>query len=105
MNGFGQNDAANRRLAARLLFKGVARQANCFAINVALKRTILGVESFRADVPLRDVASTAADQPCIGDAVGKPSLNGPPGTEREDHVGLYHRSFDHLSPGFWLAYV
>jgi hypothetical protein len=38
-----KNDAANRRLAARLLFKGVARQANCFAINVALKRTIRAI--------------------------------------------------------------
>jgi Relaxase/Mobilisation nuclease domain len=38
-----KNDAANRRLAARLLFKGVARQANYFAINVALGRTIRAI--------------------------------------------------------------
>jgi hypothetical protein len=38
-----KNDAAKRRLAARLLFKGVARQANCFAINIALGRTIRAI--------------------------------------------------------------
>jgi hypothetical protein len=38
-----KNDAANRRLSARLLFKGVARQANCFAINFALGRTIRAI--------------------------------------------------------------
>jgi hypothetical protein len=38
-----KKDAANRRFAARLLFKGVARKANCFAINVALKQTIRAI--------------------------------------------------------------
>ena len=38
-----KNDAANRRLTAKLLFKGVARQANCFAINIALGRTIRAI--------------------------------------------------------------
>jgi hypothetical protein len=38
-----KNDAANRRLTAKLLFKGVARQANCFAINIALRRTIRAI--------------------------------------------------------------
>jgi len=38
-----KNDAANQRLTARLLFRGVARQANCFAINIALGRTIRAI--------------------------------------------------------------
>jgi len=38
-----KKDAASRRFAARLLFKGVARKANCFAINVALKQTIRAI--------------------------------------------------------------
>src|SRR4029077_20973690 len=50
-----KNDAANRRLAARLLFKGVARQANCFAINVALKRTIRAIHR-HADEQYRQLA-------------------------------------------------
>lgn len=41
--GAAKKDAANRRFAARLLFKGVARKANCFAINVALKQTIRAI--------------------------------------------------------------
>jgi len=44
-----KNDAANRRLTARLLFKGVARQANCFAINIALGRTIHAIHRHADD--------------------------------------------------------
>ena len=38
-----KKDAANRRFTARLLFKGLARKANCFAINIALGRTIRAI--------------------------------------------------------------
>jgi Relaxase/Mobilisation nuclease domain len=35
-----KRDAAARRFDAKLLFKGFARKANCFAVNIALGRTI-----------------------------------------------------------------
>jgi hypothetical protein len=38
-----KNDASNRRLTAKLLFRGVARKANCFAINFALGRTLRAI--------------------------------------------------------------
>jgi len=38
-----KNDASMRRLTAKLLFKGFARKANCFAINVALGRTLRAI--------------------------------------------------------------
>jgi hypothetical protein len=38
-----KNDASNRRLTAKLLFKGLARKANCFAINFALGRTLQAI--------------------------------------------------------------
>jgi len=38
-----KKDAANRRFTARLLFKGFARKANCFAINIALGRAIRAI--------------------------------------------------------------
>jgi hypothetical protein len=41
--GAAKKDAANRRFTARLLFKGFARKANCFAISVALGRTIRAI--------------------------------------------------------------
>jgi hypothetical protein len=50
-----KNDAANRRLMARMLFKGVARQANCFAINIALGRTIRAIHR-HADEQYRNLA-------------------------------------------------
>ena len=38
-----KKDAADRRFTARLLFKGFARKANCFAINIVLGRTIRAI--------------------------------------------------------------
>jgi hypothetical protein len=53
--GAAKMDAANRRLTARLLFKGLARQANCFAINVALGHTIRAIYP-HADQQYQDLA-------------------------------------------------
>jgi hypothetical protein len=50
-----RKDAANRRFAARLLFKGAARKANCFAINVALKQTIRAIYR-HANLQYQDLA-------------------------------------------------
>jgi hypothetical protein len=53
--GAAKKDAANRRFTARLLFKGFARKANCFAISVALGRTIRAIYR-HADQQYKDLA-------------------------------------------------
>ena len=53
--GAAKKDAANRRFTARLLFKGLARKANCFAINVALGHTIRAIYR-HADQQYQDLA-------------------------------------------------
>jgi hypothetical protein len=50
-----KKDASDKRFTARLLFKGFARKANCFAINFALGQTIRAIYR-HADQQYKDLA-------------------------------------------------